>query len=85
MRVKNTTSTATMLATTLGIDFNVDPFNLEKPVCGSDPWEANNAVPDLILKEKHKLKEVLTICDKITVLRKGKVVGTVNAKETNQK
>jgi len=32
----------------------------------------------------HKLKEVLTICDKITVLRKGKVVGTVNANETNQ-
>jgi len=32
----------------------------------------------------HKLKEVLTICDKITVLRKGKVVQTVNANETNQ-
>ncbi len=32
----------------------------------------------------HKLKEVLAICDKITVLRKGKVVGTVNANETNQ-
>jgi simple sugar transport system ATP-binding protein len=32
----------------------------------------------------HKLKEVLTICDKITVLRKGKVVGTVNANETSQ-
>lgn len=32
----------------------------------------------------HKLKEVLTICDTITVLRRGKVVGTVNANETNQ-
>ena len=32
----------------------------------------------------HKLKEVLQICDKITVLRKGKVVGTVRTSETNQ-
>ncbi len=32
----------------------------------------------------HKLKEVLTICDTITVLRKGKVVRTVKASETNQ-
>ncbi len=32
----------------------------------------------------HKLKEVLKICDTITVLRKGKVVGTLKASETNQ-
>ena len=32
----------------------------------------------------HKLKEVLQICDRITVLRKGKVVGTVGTSETNQ-
>ncbi len=32
----------------------------------------------------HKLKEVLTICDNITVLRKGKVIRTVEASETNQ-
>jgi len=32
----------------------------------------------------HKLKEVLQICDKVTVLRKGKVVGTVKTSETNQ-
>jgi len=31
----------------------------------------------------HKLKEVLAICDRITVLRRGKVVGTVKANETN--
>lgn len=31
----------------------------------------------------HKLKEVLTICDRITVLRRGKLVGTVKANETN--
>jgi len=32
----------------------------------------------------HKLKEVLTICDSITVLRKGKVIRTVEASKTNQ-
>ena len=31
----------------------------------------------------HKLREVLEICDRITVLRRGKVVGTVKADETN--
>lgn len=31
----------------------------------------------------HKLKEVLAICDRVTVLRRGKVVGTVKACETN--
>jgi len=31
----------------------------------------------------HKLKEVLAICDRITVLRRGKVVGTVKACETD--
>jgi simple sugar transport system ATP-binding protein len=32
----------------------------------------------------HKLKEVLQICDKITVLRKGKVIGIVKTSKTNQ-
>jgi len=31
----------------------------------------------------HKLREVLAICDRITVLRRGKVVGTVKANETS--
>jgi simple sugar transport system ATP-binding protein len=31
----------------------------------------------------HKLREVLTICDRVTVLRRGKVVGTVKVAETN--
>ena len=31
----------------------------------------------------HKLREVLAICDRITVLRRGKVVGTVKADETD--
>jgi len=32
----------------------------------------------------HKLREVLAICDRITVLKRGKVVGTVKADETDQ-
>ncbi len=31
----------------------------------------------------HKLREVLAICDRVTVLRRGKVVGTVKASATN--
>jgi simple sugar transport system ATP-binding protein len=33
----------------------------------------------------HKLKEVCTICDRITVLRKGRVVGTVDVDQTSPK
>lgn len=33
----------------------------------------------------HKLHEAIGMCDRITVLRKGKVVGTVNAKETSER
>ena len=32
----------------------------------------------------HKLKEICAICDRITVLKKGKSVGTVKTKETTQ-
>src|SRR5207237_6756738 len=32
----------------------------------------------------HKLKEVLAISDRITVMRRGKVVGHLNTKETNE-
>lgn len=33
----------------------------------------------------HKLPEVFSICDRITVLRKGKHIGTVNVTDTNEK
>lgn len=33
----------------------------------------------------HKLNEVMTVCDRITVLRDGKVVGTVDRKDTSEK
>ncbi len=33
----------------------------------------------------HKLREALGMCDRITVLRRGSVIGTVNAEETNDR
>jgi ABC-type uncharacterized transport system ATPase subunit len=33
----------------------------------------------------HKLNEVMTICDRITVLRDGKKIGTVNQKDTSER
>lgn len=32
----------------------------------------------------HKLKEIMEVCDRCTVIRKGKGIGTVNVKDTNQ-
>ncbi len=31
----------------------------------------------------HKLKEIIDVCDRVTVIRKGKGIGTVNVNETN--
>jgi general nucleoside transport system ATP-binding protein len=31
----------------------------------------------------HKLKEIMEVCDRVTVIRKGKGIGTVNVNETN--
>ena len=49
-----------------------------------------NALKDLKKQDKsivfitHKLREALEICDEITVLRRGKVVGNVEASKTNE-
>ena len=31
----------------------------------------------------HKLKEIMEVCDRVTVIRKGQGIGTVNVNETN--
>ncbi|MGD9761772.1 MAG: ABC transporter ATP-binding protein [Candidatus Izemoplasmatales bacterium] len=36
-----------------------------------------------ILFISHKLNEIMSVCDRVTVLRKGKGIGTVNVKDTN--
>jgi general nucleoside transport system ATP-binding protein len=33
----------------------------------------------------HKLKEIMEVCDRVTVIRKGKGIGTVTVSETNEK
>ena len=37
-----------------------------------------------ILFISHKLNEIMTVADRVTVLRKGKYIGTVNVKDTNK-
>jgi simple sugar transport system ATP-binding protein len=65
---------------------------LDEPTAILTPQEVDTLLKALIeLKAQgktiilisHKLKEVLRICDKITVLKKGKSVGTVNKEETS--
>jgi simple sugar transport system ATP-binding protein len=69
-----------------------DILILDEPTSVLTPQEAEELFKAVrVLKEQgktvifisHKLKEVLAICDRITVLRRGKVVGTVKANETN--
>jgi simple sugar transport system ATP-binding protein len=70
-----------------------DILILDEPTSVLTPYEAEELFKAIkALKDRgktivfisHKLNEVLQICDKITVLRKGKVVGTVKTSETNQ-
>ncbi len=68
-----------------------DILVLDEPTAVLTPQEVEelfNAVRALKAEGKtvifisHKLKEVLAICDRITVLKRGRVVGTVEASET---
>ncbi|MFC1487773.1 ABC transporter ATP-binding protein [Thermoproteota archaeon] len=64
-----------------------EPTSVLTPQESEELFKAVKALKDqgkTIVFISHKLKEVLQICDKITVLRKGKVVGTVRTSETNQ-
>lgn len=66
---------------------------MDEPTSVLTPQETNELF--LILKEltrkgntilfiTHKLREVMEISDRVTVLRDGQVIGTVNTRETNQ-
>jgi simple sugar transport system ATP-binding protein len=69
-----------------------DILILDEPTSVLTPQEAEELFKAMrVLKDQgkavifisHKLREVLAICDRITVLRRGKVVGTVKANETD--
>ncbi len=69
-----------------------DILILDEPTSVLTPQEVEELFKAILaLKEQgktvifisHKLREVLAICDRITVLRRGKVVGTVKADETD--
>ena len=69
-----------------------DVLILDEPTSVLTPQEAEElfkAVRALRQQSKtvifisHKLREVLAICDRVTVLRRGKVVGTVESADTN--
>ncbi len=71
-----------------------DVLILDEPTSVLTPGEAEdlfNAIRELKANGKtvifisHKLREALAICDRITVLKRGKVVGTVLASETNER
>ncbi len=70
-----------------------DVLILDEPTSVLTPGETEelfNAVRELkadgktVIFISHKLREVLAICDRITVLKRGKVVGTVLAAETGE-
>ncbi|TAE58687.1 MAG: ABC transporter ATP-binding protein [Nostocales cyanobacterium] len=64
---------------------------LDEPTAVLTPQEATTLISILrqlanqgntIIFISHKLSEVMSLCDDVTVLRRGKVVGTVNTKNT---
>ncbi len=70
-----------------------DVLILDEPTSVLTPGETKelfNAVRELkadgktVIFISHKLREVLSICDRITVLKRGKVVGTVLASDTSE-
>jgi len=71
---------------------NVDVLILDEPTTNLTPIETRELFKSLrVLKEygktivfiTHKLREAMEVTDRITVLRRGKVVGTVKTSETN--
>jgi simple sugar transport system ATP-binding protein len=63
-----------------------EPTAVLTPQEVEDLFRAVRALTDqgkTVIFISHKLREVLSICDRITVLKRGRVVGTVNASETD--
>ncbi len=72
---------------------NAEILILDEPTAVLTPQEAEDLFRIMreltqrgvsIIFITHKLKEVLTVADRITVMRAGKVVGTVQPQETNE-
>lgn len=72
---------------------NANVLILDEPTAVLTPQEIDelmNIIRDLIKEGKsviiitHKLKEIKTIADRCTVIRRGKYIGTVNVKETSE-
>lgn len=64
----------------------------DEPTAVLTPQEINELIQIMktLIKEgksiiliTHKLKEIMEVCDRVTVIRKGKGIGTVNVNETN--
>jgi simple sugar transport system ATP-binding protein len=63
-----------------------EPTAVLTPQEVEDLFRAVRALTDqgkTVIFISHKLREVLSICDRITVLKRGRVVGTVNSSETD--
>jgi general nucleoside transport system ATP-binding protein len=69
-----------------------DIIIFDEPTAVLTPQEINELIQIMktLIKEgksiiliTHKLKEIMEVCDRVTVIRKGKGIGTVNVSETN--
>jgi SAM-dependent methyltransferase len=37
------------------IDDKADPYDLTAPACGDSPWDGNNAIPDILMRQRDRL------------------------------
>lgn len=72
---------------------DVDLLILDEPTSVLTPQEIDELIAQLkdlksqgktIIIITHKLREVMEVSDNVTVIRKGKIIGTVKTKETNE-
>ncbi len=41
------------------IDDSADPYDVAVPACGDSPWDGNNAIPDILMRHREKLKTMV--------------------------